>query len=426
MARTTLSMHHIARVEGHGNVHVSIEDGKVRDVQMNIVEPARLFESMVVGRPYDKISYIASRICGICSSSHVVTDLLAIEDAFGVEVSDRTRMLRELLVYGSYLQNHASHLFVFAAPDFAGEESLFPLAVTEPELFNGGLVIKALGNELCTKVGGRSIHPITAVVGGFTHEISPEEYIELADKLRDMRPFAEKVVDVFAAFPVPDIATKGDFLALREEGHYAVVSGRPCFAKDGFEFDCAQYRDYIEEYQVAHSAAYFSRRRGTQETFAASALARINVSWNELTREARLAAAKAGLRPPSLNPYSNNVAQAVELVDVCVRCEAMLRELAEGEGSSEPVDFEPRAGRGVGMTEAPRGTLVHDVEFDEAGRVVHANIITPTVHNLSDTEHNVFQVAELLANQGADEGTIRLEVEKLVRAYDPCLSCSVH
>ena len=426
MARTTLSMHHIARVEGHGNVHVSIEDGKVRDVQMNIVEPARLFESMVVGRPYDKISYIASRICGICSSSHVVTDLLAIEDAFGVEVSDRTRMLRELLVYGSYLQNHASHLFVFAAPDFAGEESLFPLAVTEPELFNGGLVIKALGNELCTKVGGRSIHPITAVVGGFTHEVSPEEYIELADKLRDMRPFAEKVVDVFAAFPVPDIATKGDFLALREEGHYAVVSGRPCFAKDGFEFDCAQYRDYIEEYQVAHSAAYFSRRRDTQETFAASALARINVSWNELTREARLAAAKAGLRPPSLNPYSNNVAQAVELVDVCVRCVAMLRELAEGEGSSEPVDFEPRAGRGVGMTEAPRGTLVHDVEFDEAGRVVHANIITPTVHNLSDTEHNVFQVAELLANQGADEGTIRLEVEKLVRAYDPCLSCSVH
>ncbi len=425
MARTTLSMHHIARIEGHGNVHVSIEDGKVRDVQMNIVEPARLFESMVVGRSYDKISYIASRICGICSSSHVVTDLLAIEDAFGVEVSDRTRMLRELLVYGSYLQNHASHLFVFAAPDFAGEESLFPLAVTEPELFKGGLAIKALGNELCTKVGGRSIHPITAVVGGFTHEMSSSEYIEMADKLRDMRPFAENVVDVFAAFPVPDIATKGDFLALHEKGHYAVVSGRPCFVKDGLEFDRAQYRDYIEEYQVAHSAAYFSRRRDTQETFAASALARVNASWNELTREARLAAAKAGLRPPSLNPYSNNVAQAVELVDVCVRCEAMLRELAEGEGSSKPVEFQPKAGRGVGMTEAPRGTLVHDVEFDEAGRVVHANIITPTVHNLSDTEHNIFQVAELLANQGADE-VIRLEVEKLVRAYDPCLSCSVH
>ena len=148
MTATTLTMHHIARVEGHGNVHVSIEDGMVRDVRMNIVEPARLFESMVAGRSFDKVSYIASRICGICSSSHVVTDLMAIEDAFGIEVSDRTRMLRELLIYGSYLQNHASHLFVFAAPDFVGEESLFPVAQKDPELFEGGLAVKALGNEL--------------------------------------------------------------------------------------------------------------------------------------------------------------------------------------------------------------------------------------------------------------------------------------
>lgn len=426
MATTTLSMHHIARVEGHGNVHVSIEDGVVRDVRMNIVEPARLFESMVAGRSFDKVSYIASRICGICSSSHVVTDLMAIEDAFGVEVSPRTRMLRELLVYGSYLQNHASHLFVFAAPDFVGEESLFPVAEKDPDLFQGGLGIKALGNELCTKVGGRSIHPITAVVGGFTHEMTSAEYLELADKLAAVRPFVEHVVDVFAGFSVPDIASAGDFLALHEDGHYAVASGRPCFAKDGLAFDVRDYRDHIEEYTVEHSAAYFSRRRDTGETFAASALARINLSWNELTREARLAAAKAGLRPPALNPYDNNVAQAVELVDVCVRCEAMLRELAEMQGSSEPVAFEPKAGRGVAMTEAPRGTLVHDLEFDEEGRVTKANIITPTVHNLSDTEKNVRQVAELLTAQGADEATLRLEIEKLVRAYDPCLSCSVH
>lgn len=426
MARTTLSMNHIARVEGHGNVHVVIEDGAVRDVRMNIVEPARLFESMVAGRPFDKTSYIASRICGICSSSHVVTDLLAIEDAFGIEVSERTRMLRELLVYGSYLQNHAAHLFVFAVPDFVGEESLFPLAEKDPALFEGGLAVKALGNELCTKVGGRSIHPITAVVGGFTHEMERDEYLELADKLAAMRPFAERVVDVFASFEVPDIASAGDFLALYDEGRYAVVSGRPRFAKDGTSFDARDYRSFIDEYTVGHSAAYFSRRADTKATFAASALARINTSWNELTREARLAAAKAGLRRPALNPYRNNVAQAVELVDVCVRCEGMLRALAEMRGSSEPVAFSVRAGRGVGMTEAPRGTLVHDLEFDAAGRVVKANIITPTVHNLSDTEKNVWQAAELLAREGADEAAIRLEIEKLVRAYDPCLSCSVH
>lgn len=426
MAKTTLSMHHVARIEGHGNVRLTIEDRQVTDVQMNVVEPARFFESMVAGRPYDKVSYIASRICGICSSSHVVTDLMAIEAALGVQVSDRTRMLRELLVYGSYLQNHAAHLFVFAAPDFVDEQSVFPLADKAPELFEGGLGIKALGNELCTKIGGRSIHPITAVVGGFTHEITSEEYLELADKLAATRPFAEKVVDVFAGFDVPDIASEGDMLALHEQGHYAVVSGRPTFVSDGLAFDAADYRDYIDEYPVGHSAAYFSRRADTKRPFAASALARMNLSWNELTQPARLAAAKAGLRPPVLNPYLNNVAQAVELVDVCVRCEGYLRELAKGEGCSAPVSFEVKAGRGVGMTEAPRGTLIHDIELDDQGRVVRANIITPTVHNLSDTEDNVRKAAQLLAEQGADEAAIRLGVEKLVRAYDPCLSCSVH
>ena len=166
MTKTAIHVDHIARVEGHGNVHVVIENGEVKTVEMNVVEPARLFESMVRGRRFEEIPYISSRICGICSSSHVVTDLKAIERVFGVEVTDRTRALRELLVYGSYLQNHASHLFVFAAPDFLGMPSVFPLAQTDPELFEQALGLKALGNELCTKVGGRSIHPITAVVGG--------------------------------------------------------------------------------------------------------------------------------------------------------------------------------------------------------------------------------------------------------------------
>ncbi len=426
MTRTTLTMHHIARVEGHGNVHLSIEDGRVTDVRMNIVEPARMFESMVVGRPYHQASYIASRVCGICSSSHVVTDLLAIENAMGVCVTERTRMLRELLVYGSYLQNHAAHLFVFAAPDYVGEDSIFPLAEKDPALFDGALSIKALGNELCTMVGGRSIHPITAVVGGFTHEMSSAEYLALADKLASARAFAETAVDVFASFSIPQIETQGDMVALREEGRYPVVSGNPCFVSDCKEFPVWDYAEFIEEYSVDHSAAYFSQRRDTGKAFTASALARINMSWSNLTQPARLAAAKAGLRPPALNPYLNNVAQAVELVDVCVRCEAMLRELAEGEGTSVPVRFEVRAGRGVGITEAPRGILIHDVELDGDGNVVHASIITPTVHNLKDAENNIRIVAEQLSAQGADESVIRLEVEKLVRAYDPCLSCSVH
>ena len=181
MASTSITVEHMARVEGHGDIRLVIEGGQVTTCEMAVVEPARLFESMVRRRSFEEVPYIASRVCGICSSSHVVTDLRAIEAVFGVEVSDRTEALRELLVYGSFLQNHVTHLFVFAAPDFLGHKSVFPLADVNPELLQKALGLKALGNELCTLVGGRSIHPITAVVGGFTHEIEPAEYLRLAD-----------------------------------------------------------------------------------------------------------------------------------------------------------------------------------------------------------------------------------------------------
>ncbi|MFR1167867.1 MAG: nickel-dependent hydrogenase large subunit [Adlercreutzia equolifaciens] len=134
---------------------------------MAVVEPARLFESMVRGRSFEEVPYIASRVCGICSSSHVVTDLRAIEQVFGVEVTDRTEALRELLLYGSYLQNHGTHLFVFAAPDFLGHKSVFPLAEGNPELFERALGLKALGNELCTLV--RPVHPSHHGGGGRIH-----------------------------------------------------------------------------------------------------------------------------------------------------------------------------------------------------------------------------------------------------------------
>ena len=451
MAATEISVDHIARVEGHGNVHVVIEDGEVKTVEMNVVEPARLFESMVRGRRFEEIPYISSRICGICSSSHVVTDLKAIERVFGVEVTDRTRALRELLVYGSYLQNHASHLFVFAAPDFLGMPSVFPLAQTDPELFEQALGLKALGNELCTKVGGRSIHPITAVVGGFTHEIEPAEYLELADKMDaamdfaleavdlfraladkmdSFAAFAAAAVDLFAGFPVPRIATAGDMLAMVEDDYYPVeCSDQAFFLNAGIVFDANEVQEHIEEHAVPHSAALLARVRETQSPYFTGALARVNASWQNLGQNAKVAAAKAGLRPPEANPFMNNVAQAVEIVDALDRCADLCRKLAEPgaiASSSLPVPFEVKAGRAVGFTEAPRGALFHDLELDGEGRVVHASILTPTAQNVANLEVDMRLLAEKLVADGAAEDVVRLEIEKLVRAYDPCLSCSVH
>lgn len=429
MPRAEIKVDHVARIEGHGDIHLVIENGKVETCELRVTEAARLFESMVKGRPYYEVPYIASRVCGICSSSHTVTDILAIERIFGVQVSDRTRALRELLVYGSFLQNHATHLFVFAAPDFLGHKSVFPLADSNPELFESALRMKALGNELCTKVGGRSIHPITAVVGGFTDEISKEEYLELAEKMDGMVEFAQTCVDLFDDFGSVPMKTEGDMIAMVEPGCYPVIgSDTARFVRAGYDFDAQDLYDEIEEYPIDHSAAFLSRAKRTGKPFMASALSRINASWGELTEQARFAAAKAGLRPEELNPYANNIAQAVELVDVLVRCSELCRRLAadDFEGTSEPVPFEVRAGVGVGFTEAPRGSLFHKLQLDDSGNVLEASIITPTAMNIANIEDDMRILADILIKEERSQEDIQLEVEKLVRAYDPCLSCSVH
>lgn len=427
MAKTAISIDHIARVEGHGNVHVVINDGVVENVEMNIVEPARLFESMVKGRSFKDCSYIASRICGICSPSHCLTDIKAVEAAFGVEVSERTKKLRELLVYGSYLQNHASHLFVFVVPDFVGYPSVFPLAESNPELFAQALELKRLGNDLCTKIGGRSIHPITAVVGGFTHEIKREEYLELAERMEAMIPFACETVDLFSSFRITEFQSNNDMLAMVEDDYYPVQSSPMLrLIDEDATFNCADYLDHLEEYEVPHSGALFTRSVKSKKPVFTSALSRINASWSNLSRQAKVMSAKAGLRPTEKNPMKNNLAQAIELVDSLIRCSAICRDLAYMEGDSTPVDFEVKAGRGVGMTEAPRGVVFHDLEFDDTGRIVHASIITPTAQNLGALEADMRQLAEILAEENLDEEYIRMEIAKLVRAYDPCISCSVH
>lgn len=429
MTSMKIDVDHLARIEGHGDIHLVIKDGQIEQCEFSVTEPARFFESMVKGHFFYEAPYIASRVCGICSASHTITDILAIERIFGVEVSERTRAIRELLVYGSFLQNHATHLFVFAAPDFLGHKSVFPLADADRTLFDAALGLKAMGNELCAAVGGRSIHPITAVVGGFTSEISSDEYLRLADALDAHLAFALDAVDLFNDFGSIDFETKGDFLAMVEEGSYPVVgSDAARFVRADKTFSIQDFANEIEEYSADHSAALLSRMRDGGNTYMPSALARVNASWAELTEPARFAAAKAGLRPPEFNPFANNIAQAVEIVDALVCCSALCRKLAvdDFEDTSEPVEFEVRAGRGVGFTEAPRGSLIHEIELDERGRVTHARIITPTSQNLANLERDMRSLAEQLLDARFTAEAIQLEIEKLIRAYDPCLSCSVH
>jgi len=419
---STLTVEHVARIEGHGTISVDVEAGVVSEIRMDIVEPARYFESMVVGRRFDEAPLITSRICGICSPNHAITSIKALEAALGIEVSERTKLLRSLLLHGSYLQNHATHLYLFAAPDFVGQPSVFPLAQTHPDVVMRALSIKKLGNDLTTAIGGRSVHPITAAIGGFTAEPGNRALDALAARLHGAARDAAATVELFSTFDIPEFSTAGEMLALSAERDYAIYDGDVCALDAGWCRPAGDYRDFVTEEVVAHSNAKHSTVDG--RTFMVGSLPRVNLGWDRLLPAARIAAIKAGLRPISKNTFHNNLCQAIELVDAAERCALLCERLIADDGTSIPVSFDVRAGIGTAATEAPRGTLYHTLALDGDGLITAGNVVTPTAQNLANLEADMRAFAPTIADRAEPE--FILGIEQLVRAYDPCLSCAVH
>jgi len=330
--------------------------------------------------------------------------------------------MRKLLLYASYLQNHATHLYVFAAPEFVGLPSVFPLAETHPEVVQRALKIKKLGNDLTTLICGRPVHPVTLVVGGFTAEPDPRRLEEFAQLLRDVAADVAETVSLFASFPSPGFSTSGDMLALRDDRDYAIYDGEVVSVAGGWRRPAAEYRKFITEEVVAHSNAKHSTVDG--RTFMVGALPRVNISHDMLTARARAALKAAGIAPDSQNTFHNNVCQAVELVDAAERCAGYIESLLDMGGSTEPVPYAIRAGSGAAATEAPRGTLYHAYSIDDDGTVVSGDVITPTAQNLANLEADMRAFAPTVVGRPKEE--FLLAIEQLVRAYDPCLSCSVH
>jgi len=419
---TKLSVHHIARIEGHGNVEIEVAGGKVREIHLDVVEPTRVFEAMVRGRRFDESPLIASRICGICSPNHFVTNLKAVEDALNIEVSERTTKLRQLLVHGSFLQNHATALYIFAAPDFVSLKSFLPLATSAPELVTRALKLKRLGNELCTLVGGRQVHPITPMVGGFSDDVSSAELRALSEKLFEAVADAAATVELFGEIVTERFDTQGEMLALHEEGTYATVTGSIRALDAGWSKPVDMFEKTIVEKVAGWGNAKHSFVDGSP--FLAGPLARVNISWDELLPSARVVASKVGLRPVNRNVFSSHACRAIELVDATERCAVLADELSISGGSVAPPTFKVGAGAGFGATEAPRGTLYHSVRLDADGMVIGLNVITPTAQNLANLATDLSQFAPQIVDRGEEE--FKKAVEMLIRCYDPCLSCAVH
>jgi coenzyme F420-reducing hydrogenase alpha subunit len=417
-----IDVHYITRVEGHGNIVVEMLDGKVENCRFEVVETPRFFESMLRGRPYSEAAHITSRICGICSTGHATASLRATEKALQVQPSEQTQLLRKLVFHGEILDSHILHAYMLVAPDFLGVGSVIPLASTHKEVVLRALRMKKLAGDLCAAINGRHTHPIAMTVGGFTHFPRAAEMEALRERLVACRADVDSTVELFASLPMPAFERETEYISLTKPDEYAFIDGE-IFSSDGFRLPVEDYRIVTNEYLVSHSSAKLTRHN--RESYMVGALARFNNNYDQLHPKAKAAAAVLGIQPKAVNPYLNTVAQVVEIVH-CVEDAIILIDqlLARGVEREEPAPVTFSDAEGVGACEVPRGILFHHYWIGADGLLTGANCIIPTNQNVANIEADMWALLPLINEK--PEAAIQLDLEMLVRAYDPCISCSVH
>jgi len=415
----TLSVGALTRVEGEGALHVTLTDGVVEGVELNIYEPPRFFEAFLRGRAYTEPPDITARVCGICPVAYQISASNAIEDACGVTVPPELVALRRLLYCGEWIHSHALHIFLLHTPDFLGYPDGISLARDRPDLIERGLAIKKTGNRLMERIGGRAIHPINVRLGGFYSVPHKHDLEPLAEMLRRSLDDALDTLRSVAEFDFPDVEFDHELLSLADGERYPIENGT-ITRSHGPSFDVAQFSDHIVEAQVKHSTALHATLDG--ERYLTGPLARYSLNSAVLSPIAREAAAAAGLGPVCRNPFRSILVRAVEVV---YAIEESLRIIADYERPARPfVDVPARAGVGHGVSEAPRGLLYHRYEIGDDDLIRSATIVPPTAQNQAGIEH---EMAELVAaNLTLDDATLTSLCEKLIRNHDPCISCSAH
>jgi sulfhydrogenase subunit alpha len=416
----TIKVETLARVEGEGSLYIKMAGDRVADVKFRIYEPPRLFEAFLRGRHFSEAPDITARICGICPIAYQMSAVQAMERALGIRIDPAVRLLRRLFYCGEWIESHALHIYMLHAPDFLGYQDVIEMAKDHRGVVEKALRLKKIGNRIVQLMGGREIHPISAVVGGFHKVPAKSSLMELVSDLEWALEASIDTVRWTSTLDFPDFETDYEFVALRHPDEYPLNEGR-LVSNHGLDIDAAEYEDRFAEIHVKHSNALQSVIRG-RGSYLVGPLARLNLNFDRLPEVARKAALEAGLRPPVKNLFRSIVVRAVELVFACSEA---LRIISEYEPPAAPrMEAPNRRGVGQAITEAPRGILYHRYAIDENGLIVTAKIIPPTSQNQKRIEDDLREYAAHLAAWPLDEATWKCE--QAVRCYDPCISCATH
>jgi coenzyme F420-reducing hydrogenase alpha subunit len=392
---------------------------------------------MVRGRHYSEIARITSRICGICSVGHTLASVKASEQALGMQLTEQSMLLRRILKHAENFDSHVLHVYFLVAPDLVGAPSVFPLVETHGEVVQRAIRMKKVGCDWSSMIGGRSTHPNKVVPGGFaslpgdayTPAQAEENLRNLKQMLLDMVPDAVETFELLKALApnIPAFDRPTEYVGLVDEAEYGMYDGQiGCLMPDGSReiVDVQDYRTVTNEWVSPLSTAKYTKHN--MGSYMAGALARINLNYDRLHPEAIKIAEGLGFKAPCFNTYMNSVAQFIECIHSAYMTVGYIDQLLEmGIKDERPVE-PTRFGQGAGATEVPRGILFHDYTYDNDGFCTAANCIIPTNQNHANIQLDMEKLVPELLEADKNEAEMELALEMLVRAYDPCISCSTH
>ena len=409
----------LARVEGEGALDVTLAGDEVQDVHLRIFEPPRFFETMLIGRHYTEVPDIVARICGICPVAYQMSAVHALESLFEVDVGNEIRALRRLLYCGEWVESHALHVYMLHAPDFLGVDSALDLADSHGDILRRGLRLKKVGDTILQVLGGRAVHPVSVCVGGFSRVPGSSELRSMLDDLKWARDAALDTVRWVAGFDFPDLVQDYTFVALQSNSEYPMNEGEVA-ASDGLKVPASLFEEHYEEHQEPHSTALHSHLHG--KPYLVGPQARLHLNHQRLYPIARQAMTDVGLNPSVTNPHQSIIVRSLEILQAIDEAIEIINGYEAPAAPAEHVLV--KEGTGMAATEAPRGLLYHRYRVNAEGLIEEAKIVPPTAQSQARIEEDMRNLLPTLLDRDDDE--IALECERVIRCYDPCISCSTH
>jgi len=440
----------VTRIEGHAKITLQLDEaGKVQDAHFHVTQ-VRGFEKFCEGRPFAEMPSLMARICGICPVSHLIASSKACDALLAVRIPPTAIKLRRIMNLAQIMQSHALSFFYLSAPDLLlgmdadpAQRNLFGVLAQHPEIARGGIRLRSTGQQIIELLGGKRIHPAWVVPGGVSEPLSEEKRDTILAMLPEARETTLRTLDwfkhslseyreeiaSFANFPSLFMGLVNDAHEMDTyDGTWRIVASDGRVIAD--RLDPLQYQTYIEEKieNWTYLKSPYYKPLGLQDgMYRVGPLARLLVSESYGTPKADRERAEflSTYGEARTSSFFYHYARLIEILHACESIERLLNE-PDILSTRVRAHAEPNQLEGIGVAEAPRGTLIHHYTIDDNGLIRSANLIIATGHNNLAMNRGVLQVAQhFIKDTHITDGMLN-RMEAVIRAFDPCLSCSTH